>query len=163
MTLRERSRTDCVVGSHEEKGNGALAMGGVVVRSRLADWSRYRRASEAPLALIKHLGAASRRRSRARTFARSRFVPSTRACLLSLSERDLRKVRGRGFPSCHDVTYPLSLDRDNFQVEDIERKKNVLVYFFKYQYIMKTVDLIRSVIVLDSRGFFFSFRSKNLK
>lgn len=30
MTLRERSRTDCVVGSHEEKGNGAPAMGGAV-------------------------------------------------------------------------------------------------------------------------------------
>lgn len=87
MTLRERSRTDCVVGSHEEKGNGALAMGGVVARTRLADWSRRPRASEAPLALIKHLGAASRSRSRARTFARSRFVPPTP--YLSLSERDL--------------------------------------------------------------------------
>jgi len=39
-------RVRTVAGSHEEKGNGALTVGGVAVRSVLADWSRHRRASE---------------------------------------------------------------------------------------------------------------------
>ena len=58
-------RVRTVVGSHEEKGNGALSIGGASDHLLAHDWLYHGRATEAPLALIKHFGTPSRlRRSR---------------------------------------------------------------------------------------------------
>ena len=55
-------RVRTVVGSHEEKGNGALSIGGASDHSLARDWLDHGRATEAPLALIKHFGTPSRLR-----------------------------------------------------------------------------------------------------
>lgn len=71
MNVRVRT----VAASHEEKGNGALSMGGTSGHLLSRDWL-YRGSppTEAPLALIKHFGTPRF----ARKLARSRFVRQPR-------------------------------------------------------------------------------------
>lgn len=70
----ENVRIRTVAGSHEEKGNGALSVGGASGHLRAPDWLYRGRASEAPLALIKHFGTPTRVIEVVRILARSRFV-----------------------------------------------------------------------------------------
>lgn len=69
-------RVRTVAASHEEKGNGALSMGGTSGHLLPRDWL-YRGSppTEAPLALIKHFGTPSRLRgSRVSSLARDSFA-----------------------------------------------------------------------------------------
>lgn len=59
-SVNVRLRT--VAGSHEEKGNGVLSVGGACSHLLVRDWLCHGRTTEAPLALIKHFGTPSRLR-----------------------------------------------------------------------------------------------------
>lgn len=71
MNVRVRT----VAGSHEEKGNGVLSRGGASGHLLPRDWLYHGRATEAPLALIKHFGTPSwLRGSRVSSLARDSFA-----------------------------------------------------------------------------------------
>lgn len=105
------ARVRTVAGSHEEKGNGALSVGGAFGHSRARDWWYRPTATEAPLALIKHFGTPSRRRrSRVSSLARDSFA--NRICFREfrekLREREREPTSPTGKFNCGTIEQPIS-------------------------------------------------------